>query len=73
MPDVYVFRYPYPPSITLDDPEGEAAVRNQWERLKAFFERWFVTPEGHFKAAFQTYDDLDGFEGQGPVYGCLHR
>ncbi|SDR61661.1 AAA ATPase domain-containing protein [Rhizobiales bacterium GAS113] len=64
LPDVYVFRCPEPPSIKLDDAEGEAATRAQWERLKGFFARFFVTPEGRFKAAFQTFTDTDDFERQ---------
>ncbi|MBM3650129.1 MAG: hypothetical protein FJX11_20315, partial [Alphaproteobacteria bacterium] len=64
LPDVFVFRNPSPPSVTLDDPAGEAQVRDQWERLKQFFERWFVTADGQFKAAFQSYDDVDRFERQ---------
>src|ERR1700730_4985130 len=54
LPDVYVFRYPQPPSVRLDDPE-EALVRAQWDRLKEFFETWFKTSSGQFVAAFQTF------------------
>jgi hypothetical protein len=43
VPDVYVFRYPQPPSVQLDDPKG-AETKAQWERLKGFFETWFRTP-----------------------------
>src|SRR5262249_56758402 len=64
LPDVYVFRYPDPPSITLDDEAAERSTREQWERLKAFFARWFLTPQGHFKAAFQTFASTEDFEAQ---------
>jgi tetratricopeptide (TPR) repeat protein len=64
LPDIYVFRYPNPPSVTLDDETSEREVREQWEKLKAFFARWFVTPQGQFKAAFQTFASTDDFEAQ---------
>ncbi|MBF0615099.1 MAG: hypothetical protein HQL92_08095, partial [Magnetococcales bacterium] len=39
-------------------------MRQQWEALHAFWERHFVTSEGHFKAAFNTFDHADAFEAQ---------
>jgi hypothetical protein len=62
-PDVYVFRYPQPPSVQLDDPGG-AEIAAQWKRLKEFFESWFRTQAGQFKAAFQTFASTDDFEVQ---------
>jgi eukaryotic-like serine/threonine-protein kinase len=62
-PDVYVFRFPEPPSVQLDDPR-RADIEAQWTRLKAFFETWFRTPAGHFKAGFQTFSSTDDFETQ---------
>ena len=62
-PDVYVFRYPQPPSVQLDDP-GAAEIAAQWKRLKEFFESWFRTQAGQFKAAFQTFASTDDFEVQ---------
>jgi tetratricopeptide (TPR) repeat protein len=64
LPDVFVFRYPDPPLVRLDDAAKEEETRRQWEGLKAFFARWFLTPEGHFKAAFQTFTSTDDFEEQ---------
>lgn len=63
LPDVYVFRYPEPPTVRLDDPEA-ARVEEQWQRLKAFFDTWFVAAEGPFKAAFHTYGSTDDLEDQ---------
>ncbi|TDR94854.1 AAA family ATPase [Enterovirga rhinocerotis] len=61
-PDVFVYRYTgSAPRPAIDDPDRER-VEQEWRRLQGFFERWFLTPEGHFRAAFQTYateDDLD--------------
>jgi len=62
-PDVYVCRYPQPPSVQLDDP-GAAEIAAQWKRLKEFFESWFRTQAGQFKAAFQTFASTDDFEAQ---------
>ncbi len=66
LPDVYVFRCPQPPLVQLDDPK-EAETKAQWERLKTFFENWFMTPDGQFKAAFQTFTSTDDFEAQAEV------
>ena len=61
LPDVYVFRNPTPPSVSLEDPAREK-IEEQWRQLKAFFDRWFRTPEGQFKAAFQPFSSTDQFE-----------
>ncbi|MCB9957910.1 MAG: AAA family ATPase [Rhodospirillaceae bacterium] len=64
LPDIYVFRYATPPVVRLDAAEERAETESQWERLKAFFQRWFVTTDGQFVAAFQTYDGIDDLETQ---------
>jgi hypothetical protein len=64
LPDVFVFRYEGGgPRPDLDSPE-RPEVERQWAALKAFFARWFQTPEGTFKAAFNPYRDEDDFEAQ---------
>jgi tetratricopeptide (TPR) repeat protein len=63
LPDVYVFRNNDPPLVRLDDPEA-TRVAEQWQRLKAFFDTWFVGTEGPFKAAFHTFSSPDDFEVQ---------
>ena len=63
LPDVYVFRYPRPPTVQLDAPD-RAEIEAQWGHLKAFFETWFQTTQGQFKAAFQTFNSTDDFEAQ---------
>ena len=65
-PDVYVFRFPQPPSVQLDDPNRNE-IETQWQHLKAFFDAWFKTPEGEFKAAFQSFASTDDFEAQAEV------
>ena len=62
-PDVYVFRFPHPPSVQLDDP-ARAEIETQWHSLKSFFESWFRTREGHFTAAFHTFASTEDFETQ---------
>lgn len=62
LPDVFVFRCSEPPRVSLDDDRVEADARTQWSRLKGFFARWFLTEEGHFRAAFQTFASTDDFE-----------
>ena len=46
--------------VTVADREAE--VREQWARLKQFFERWFVTQDGQFKvpAARNMYEEGGG-------------
>ena len=63
LPDVYVFRFPQPPSVRLDDPD-RAEIEAQWQHLKVFFDTWFRTHAGQFKAAFQTFASTDDFEVQ---------
>ncbi len=70
VPDVYVFRYPNAPSVELDAPD-RAEVETQWERLKAFFDRWFRNRSGEFVAAFQTYVSTDDFAVK--VEDCLRQ
>src|SRR5262249_14381 len=63
LPDVYVFRCPQPPNVQLDDPRN-AQIEAEWTRLKQFFETWFRTRTGRFKAAFHTFASTDEFEVQ---------
>ncbi|MGV8838917.1 MAG: nSTAND1 domain-containing NTPase [Bauldia sp.] len=64
LPDIYVFRFPEPPVVKLDDAETNALITEQWNRLKGFFARWFRTPEGHFKASYHEFRSTDEFEQQ---------
>ena len=62
-PEVFVFHYPDPPLVRLDDPEAEQ-TREQWERLKEFWATWFKGADGTFKGAFQEYTTIEDFEAQ---------
>lgn len=62
-PDIYVFRWPEPPQVSLDAPD-RAETEAQWHALKHFAEEMLLTQEGHFKGAYQSYKTLDDFETQ---------
>jgi hypothetical protein len=70
IPDIYVFRYPRDPQVSLDDPR-RAEIEAQWTALKNFFERWFKTQGGQFVAGFQAYDGPDDFADR--VEECLRQ
>jgi hypothetical protein len=63
LPDIYVFRAAGSPTREVDAPDRDE-IDGQWARLKAFAEKIFVTPEGHFKGAYHTFASLDDFERQ---------
>ena len=64
LPDIYVFRFAgSSPSVTVEDP-NRAEVEHDWQALKGFFQEWFLTERGHFKAAFNPYLSEDDFEAQ---------
>ena len=71
LPDVYVFRKTAQPLLAIDDGAELDRARAQWLRLRDFFERWFVSPQGHVRAAFQTFETTDAFEEQ--VEALLRR
>ncbi|MBR1138919.1 hypothetical protein JQ619_24435 [Bradyrhizobium denitrificans] len=70
LPDIFVFRYPRDPVVSLDD-EKRAEIESQWQKLKQFAEQVFVTTEGHFKGAYQTFGSTDDFETK--VEGALRQ
>ena len=70
LPDIFVFRYPLAPSVALDAPD-RAEIEAQWDKLKSFAERVFVSEEGHFKGAYQTFSSTDDFEAK--VEGALRQ
>jgi hypothetical protein len=59
LPDIFVFRYPHPPTITLDSVD-RAETESQWIRLKTFFDAWFKTRDGQFVAACRSRAMLEG-------------
>src|ERR1019366_5187454 len=64
LPDIYVFRFAgSSPSVAVEDP-NRARIEHDWQSLKGFFQEWFLTDRGHFKAAFNPYRSEDDFEAQ---------
>ena len=64
LPDIYVFRFAgSSPSVAVEDP-NRATIEHDWQILKGFFQEWFLTERGHFKAAFNPYSSEDDFEAQ---------
>jgi eukaryotic-like serine/threonine-protein kinase len=64
LPDIYVFRFAgSSPSVAVEDP-NRARIEHDWQVLKGFFQEWFLTDRGHFKAAFNPYSSEDDFEAQ---------
>jgi eukaryotic-like serine/threonine-protein kinase len=60
LPDIYVFRYPHDPQVSLNAAD-RADIESQWRALEGFFERWFKTAGGQFVAGFQPYESTDDF------------
>jgi tetratricopeptide (TPR) repeat protein len=64
LPDVYVFRFAgSSPAVAIEDPD-RARIERDWQILKGFMQEWFLTAQGHFKAAFNPYTSEDDFEMQ---------
>jgi tetratricopeptide (TPR) repeat protein len=64
LPDVYVFRFAgSSPAVAIEDPDRDK-IEHDWQALKAFFQGWFLTAQGHFKAAFNPYISEDDLEAQ---------
>ncbi len=61
-PEVYVFRKSAPPVVALGNPTAMAEAQQQFERLEAFFERWFRKKDGTFIAAYNAFEGTDEFE-----------
>jgi eukaryotic-like serine/threonine-protein kinase len=60
-PAVYVFRTAHSPTARLDRPQELAEAQEQWQRLEAFFARWFHGPNGEIERAYQ-FVNPDDFE-----------
>ena len=62
-PDILAYRKQADPVVSLKDKAAKAAAETQWEKLDAFWSRWFVD-RGEFRAAFREFTDLDGFQAK---------
>jgi tetratricopeptide (TPR) repeat protein len=70
LPDIYVFRYPRDPQVSLNAAD-RAEIESQWRALEGFFERWFKTSGGQFVAGFQPYESTDDFAER--IEECLRQ
>ena len=62
VPDLLVYRKDIPGRAEFDHEDQLDTARQQWRALQAFWARHFIGEGGGFKAAFNTFRDLDGFE-----------
>jgi hypothetical protein len=67
-PDLIVYRKTAPPdprfSGVRDVRQELREIERQWERLEAFWERYFETREGHAKRAYNPFTTADDFESK---------
>jgi hypothetical protein len=63
-PDLLVYRKTSPAYVSFSNPDELARAHHQWDDLQAFWLRHFVNTDGTFKAAFNSFTELDGFEQQ---------
>ncbi len=64
VPDVYVFRKTADAVLPTTDYDRRRQAQTQLDALEAFWNEWFKSEQGHFKAAFQTFPTTDAFERQ---------
>src|SRR5579862_1885535 len=62
LPDVLVYRKLADATVALVDRERYRLAHEQRLAFLNFWERWFFTAEGQFKAAYNTFETTDEFE-----------
>jgi eukaryotic-like serine/threonine-protein kinase len=62
LPDILVYRKVADTGISVTDPAQRRLMNAQLDALEAFWQQWFVSREGHFRAGFQTFQTADDFE-----------
>jgi hypothetical protein len=62
LPDVLVYRKIADAGISVTDPDRRRLMTEQLDAFEAFWRKWFVSQEGHFRAAFHTFAKPDDFE-----------
>ncbi|HXC27678.1 MAG TPA: hypothetical protein VNV38_06960 [Stellaceae bacterium] len=62
VPDLLVYRKETPGRADFEHEDQLENARQQWRALQGFWSRHFVSDEGRFTAAFNTFRDLDGLE-----------
>ena len=64
VPDVYVFRKTADAILPMADAERRRQAQTQLDALEAFWNEWFRSEKGEFRAAFQNFPSADAFEQQ---------
>jgi WD40 repeat protein len=62
LPDVLVYRKIKPASLPTDDLGRRRLYQAEFERFASFWNEWFVSDAGHFKAGFKSFTDVEDFE-----------
>jgi hypothetical protein len=62
-PVLHIYRNRSQPNPPLDPPEKREEFFRQWDLLKDFFDSWEKDSQGQFIGAFNSYNNLDEFEG----------
>src|SRR6202048_3362735 len=62
-PVLHIYRNRSQPNPPLDPPAKREEFFRQWDLLKDFFDSWEKDSQGQFIGAFNSYNNLDEFEG----------
>jgi WD40 repeat protein/tetratricopeptide (TPR) repeat protein len=62
-PVLHIYRNRSQPNPPLDPPATREEFFRQWDLLKDFFDSWEKDSQGQFIGAFNSYNNLDEFEG----------
>jgi hypothetical protein len=60
---LHIYRNRSQPNPPLDPPEKREEFFRQWDLLKDFFDSWEKDSQGQFVGVFNSYNNLDEFEG----------
>jgi len=61
-PDILVYRKIADTGISVTDSQQRHMMNAKLDAFEAFWKRWFVSEEGHFRAGFQTFKRPEEFE-----------
>jgi eukaryotic-like serine/threonine-protein kinase len=64
LPHVLVYRKTADVAAPITDRERYRQFHEQREAFLAFWEEWFVSAQGHFKAGYNTFQTTDEFEAR---------
>jgi eukaryotic-like serine/threonine-protein kinase len=62
VPDILVYRKIANAVISVTDVQQRRLMNEQLDAFELFWQRWFVSEEGHLRAGFQTFNKPDEFE-----------